>query len=84
VPLASNVYGNSQFCRLKKHWPVILFQRQQLRRRRLEFEIQHGYYNPLIQYKPWIGLNRSNVDFANASPTAAPLDPTSRQSGRSI
>ncbi len=33
------------------------------------------YYNPQIQYTPWVGLNRSNVDFPNAPPTAAPLDP---------
>src|SRR5262249_28008731 len=33
------------------------------------------YYNPLIQYQPWVGLNRNNVDFGNAPPTAAPLDP---------
>ncbi len=33
------------------------------------------YYNPQIQYKPWVGLNRNNVDFPNAPPTAAPLDP---------
>ncbi len=33
------------------------------------------YYNPQVRYAPWVGLNRSNVDFPNAPPTAAPLDP---------
>ena len=33
------------------------------------------YYNPEIEYLPWRGLDRNNDDFADAPPTAAPLDP---------
>ncbi len=33
------------------------------------------YYNPAILYRPWVGLNRSGVDFPNSPPTAAVLDP---------
>ena len=33
------------------------------------------YYNPEIQYTPWIGLNRNGQDFTDADPEAAPLDP---------
>jgi len=33
------------------------------------------YYNPEIEYTPWSGLDRNNNDFADAPPTAAPLDP---------
>ena len=33
------------------------------------------YYNPEIEYQPWIGLDRDGNDFVNAPPNAAPLDP---------
>ncbi len=33
------------------------------------------YYNPKILYRPWVGLNRSGVDFPNSNPTAAVMDP---------
>lgn len=33
------------------------------------------YYNPLVFYEPWIGLNRNSVDFPQSVPTAAVLDP---------
>ncbi len=33
------------------------------------------YYNPQVFYEPWIGLNRNSVDFPQANPTAALLDP---------
>jgi len=33
------------------------------------------YYNPEVEYQPWRGLDRNNVDFGNVDPAAAPLDP---------
>ncbi len=33
------------------------------------------YYNPEIEYQPWRGLDRNNLDFGNVNPAAAPLDP---------
>jgi type IV pilus assembly protein PilY1 len=35
------------------------------------------YYNPEFQYEPWVGLDVTNTDFANADPTAVRLDPRS-------
>ena len=38
-----------------------------------------NYYNPAIRYDPWNGLNPSDVDFPNSTPTAAlhnPLSPS--------
>ncbi len=35
------------------------------------------YYNPAITYKPWAGVDSSgNALYTDASPTAAPVDPT--------
>ncbi|MEQ8992444.1 MAG: PilC/PilY family type IV pilus protein [Pseudomonadales bacterium] len=33
------------------------------------------YYNPAIQYTPWIGQDASNVEFADANPSSVRLDP---------
>ena len=32
---------------------------------RLELPVQHRLLQPAVQYKPWVGLNRNNVDFPN-------------------
>ena len=33
------------------------------------------YYNPEIEYRPWVGLDRNNQEFQNVDWTEAPLDP---------
>ncbi|MBK9132339.1 MAG: hypothetical protein IPM20_11980 [Gammaproteobacteria bacterium] len=38
------------------------------------------YYNPAVTYTPWAGLNSSGVAYANASPTAARVNPYSSSS----
>ncbi len=35
------------------------------------------YYNPLVDYRPWTGLDNANVDLADAVPNAIRLDPIS-------
>jgi len=35
------------------------------------------YYNPLVTYEPWTGLDNSGVEFADANPSAVRLDPRS-------
>ena len=37
-----------------------------------------AYYNPNLNYKPWTGVDNTGTAFANASPTAAFLDPYTR------
>ncbi|MCX7063672.1 MAG: Ig-like domain-containing protein, partial [Proteobacteria bacterium] len=77
VPLASNVYGNDRILPTETALaadPVFLGNNYGVWRGR-NSQYNTIYYNPQIQYKPWVGLNRSNVDFPNASATAALLDP---------
>lgn len=33
------------------------------------------YYDPAMTYEPWVGFKNDNSEFADVSPTAAPLDP---------
>lgn len=33
------------------------------------------YYNPEVQYQPWVGLDEDNNPFTNANPTAVRIDP---------
>jgi type IV pilus assembly protein PilY1 len=77
VPLPTNVYGNRQILPTEEalagdaafngnNYGVW---------RGWNSQYNTVYYDPTIQYKPWVGLNRNNVDFTNSPPTAAPLDP---------
>ena len=33
------------------------------------------YYNPAITYKPWVGVNKNGVAYANSNPSAALINP---------
>ncbi len=77
VPLSTNVYGNQHVMPTEEALnadPAFATNNYGAWR---AWNAQYNtvYYNPAVQYKPWVGLNRNNVDFPNVSATAAPLDP---------
>ncbi len=77
VPLATNVYGNTNVLPTQQALdgdPDFAGNDYGVWRGR-NAQYNTIYYNPEIEYRPWVGLDRNNVEFANVNPTAAPLDP---------